>query len=209
MNNQLSIKKAILYAVNAVVSHPWYFVALMLYWIGLTLGLLVSFVVLSILVSPFYILPFAGMVSLFGYFAWYALITFILILPTKLLLRFYDQGAEPFSLKLFLTQFNIGMLIKLVALTFIVNFMVSIGLLLFIIPGIYVAIKFVFSFLYLVDTNCGIIEALKKSYNATTGNFWRLMALVVIATLLFYLIIPIPVSMLMMIYAYRQLNQTH
>ncbi len=98
------------------------------------------------------------------------------------------------------------MLIKLLLAAALFNLLVAAGTILLIIPGIYLAVKFIFVFLNIIDIDCGVIEAFRKSYNATKDNFWRLLALLIIAGLLLNLIITIPVSVLMMVHAYRQLN---
>lgn len=203
MNKKLSIKDAILYAVNAVVSHPWYFLKLFLTWIGFSILFLVIpsliFALLAITFrSALFVVLFALILYVMGLFVW--------ILPAKLLLRFYDQGPEPFSLSLFLSQFDFGMMLKILGAIILFYLIVGAGLLLLIIPGIYWLIRFSLAFFTIIDTNCGIIEAFRRSYQRTKNNFWRLCGLLIIAGILLNLIITIPISVLMMIHAYRQLN---
>jgi hypothetical protein len=210
MNARLSLKAAILYAVNAIVSHPWYFIKLTLVWFALSIlpilvipALIFSFIMhhVSLLLLAISLLLLA-----IGYFLIYVFGIFIWVLSVKMLLRFHDKGPEPFSLRLFFSQFNFGMLIKIMLASALFWIMVAAGLVLLIIPGIYLAVKFIFSFFTIIDTNCGIIKAFTKSYAMTTHNFWRVFGLLTIAVLLLNLIITIPVSVLMMVHAYRQLN---
>lgn len=203
MNHQLSIKKAIKYAVDAVLSHPWYFVKLTLAWIGFSIFFLMIPALIMVLLAIAYVTP---LLIILGYFMLYVFGVFVWVLPTKLLLRFHDKGAEPFSLKLFFSQFDLGMIVKLLLTAMLFNILIGAGLILLIIPGIYLAVKFIFVFFNIIDTDCGIIEAFRRSYHRTNGNFWRLLALLLIAALLLNLIITIPISVLMMIHAYRQLN---
>lgn len=50
------------------------------------------------------------------------------------------------------------------------GFIVAAGLVLFIIPGIFWAIKYQFALYYVVDKNTGIMESFKKSAEATKGQ---------------------------------------
>ncbi len=203
MNERLSIKKAILYAVNALVSHPWYFVKLTLAWVGFSILFLAVPAVIFALITMHY---FSPLLLALGYFILYVFGIFVWVLPAKMLLRFYDNGPEPFSFGLFLSQFDFTMILKLLLAAALFNIIVAAGLILLIIPGIYLAVKFIFAFFTILDTNCGIIAAFKKSYAMTTGSFWRVFGLLIIAGILLNLVITIPVSVLMMIHAYRQLH---
>ncbi len=203
MNKQLSIKDAILYAVNAVVSNPWYFVKLWLAWMGFSLLILLTpILILSLMMVAFISPVFIAI----GYFMLYVFGLFACILPIKLLLRYYDQGAEPFSLRLFLDQFSFKMILKLLGAAILFNLMIFAGLILLIIPGIYLLVKFSMVFFTLIDTNCGVIEAFRRSYQKTKNNFWRITGLLLIAALLWNLIITIPIAMLMIVHGYRQLS---
>lgn len=203
MGKQISIKEAIVYAVNAVVSHPWYFIKLLCAWIGLSIILVIvpAFILIAMGTNSF-----SPLIIGIAYFVLYVMGIFVWFLPAKLLLRFYDNGPEPFSLDLFFSQFNVHTLLKLLCVSILYYVAIGAGLILLIIPGIYLAIKFIFAFLTLVDTDCGIIEAFKRSYTITTGNFVRILGLIIIAGLLFNLLITAPVALLMMIHAYRQVQ---
>jgi hypothetical protein len=203
MNKKLSIKKAIMYAVDSVVSNPWYFVKLTFAWLGFS----ILFLTIPALVFGLIAISYASLIALIvGYFILYVFGVFIWFLPAKLLLRFHDKGPERLSLHVFLSQFNLGMVIKLILAAALFNLLVFAGIILLIIPGIYLMVKFIFVFLSIIDTDCGVIEAFRMSYHVTKDNFWRLCALLFIAGLLLNLIITIPISVLMMVHAYRQLN---
>jgi uncharacterized membrane protein len=204
MNVRLSLKEAILYAVNAVVSNPWYFIKLILAWIGFSILLMLS--IAALVLTLVFMSFFSPLLLIIGVLLIYVFGVFIWVLPAKILLRFFDKGPEPLSLGYFFSQFNFGMLIKILGAAVLFSFIVVAGLLLLIIPGIYLAVKFIFVFFIILDTNCGIIEAFKKSYTITTNNFWRVFALLLIISILLNLVILFPVSVLMLIHAYRQLN---
>lgn len=205
MSIQLSLKKAILYAVDAVVSNPWYFVKLTLMWLVSSvapffagvLALLVLLITKSVLATAIIFI-----ISLLGcIFAWF--------LPQKLLLGFIDKENMSLSLQYLSTRFSIALLLKLIISCLLCFFAFSLGLMLLVVPGIYLMVKFMFVPLILMDTNCGIFEAFSKSFSLTSGNFWRLLGLSIITYLLMSIIITFSVAMLMTIHAYRQLNPMH
>ena len=58
------------------------------------------------------------------------------------------------------------------------------GLVLFIIPGIYLALRFVFVPVILIDKETTIKEAFKKSTDLTKGTKWKLLGLIIILALI-------------------------
>ena len=89
------------------------------------------------------------------------------------------------------------------------------GLILLIIPGIYLAVKLSFASYLVVDKKLGPIDALKQSYEITKGNWWNIVFLGVVSglitlagalALLVGLFVAIPVTMLAYAYAYRKLS---
>jgi hypothetical protein len=88
------------------------------------------------------------------------------------------------------------------------------GLLLLIIPGIYLAIRLQFYRYFIVDKGSGITESLKKSWEITRGSAWNLflfgllLGLINLAGTLFFLIglfATIPTTMVATAFVYRQL----
>lgn len=61
---------------------------------------------------------------------------------------------------------------------------VLLGLLLLIIPGIILALMWIFALYLVIDQQDGIIESLKHSYRITLGYKWDILALVVIMILI-------------------------
>lgn len=198
---QLSIRKAILYAVNAVISDPWYFVKLWLIWIAICTAIIIMgipFVVFAALILPYSLYVLFFLLAVAAVFVWF--------LPSKLLLNFHDTGARSLSLGYIFKLFSAGLLFKLFLASLVYTLLLTAGLILLIIPGILIAIRLGFAFLRLMDTDCSVPEAFRKSYEITKGNFWRLCGLVILVKCLMYLIITVPVALLMYIHAYRQLQ---
>jgi Membrane domain of glycerophosphoryl diester phosphodiesterase len=211
MNKTFSVKETIIYSVQALIEHPWYFVKLFLKWIAFCVAILLPLCILMGLLTLFgtvasaSVLIFVILSSLF-LLAYLLALVYIWCAPTKLLLYFYDNGPVKIHFADFFKMFSISKLFKLIGVFLLYAIIVTFGLVLFIIPGIYLAIKLQFALFYMIDKNISVREAFKRSYAATTGNFWRILAVDVIAAVLMQLIITIPISYLMGMYMYRKLG---
>lgn len=221
MNKHISIKDSIIYSVNAVLAHPWFFVKIFLLWLALSLGLKVLAGILGLSLLPliglnqslpiasqaylgtglFFLAPAIILTLFFFYFV--AMILWLV--PAKLLLHFYDDGAQNTYFNEVLSLFNIPLLFRLVTAVSLYGLLIFVGTLLLAIPGIIAWIRFQFVFYNLINRKCGIIEAFALSFTQTKDNFWRLFALNLIAITLSSLIITIPIAYMMLVYAYRQL----
>lgn len=93
--------------------------------------------------------------------------------------------------------------------------MVVFGLILFIIPGVYFALKYQFYSYLIVDKNLGVIEALKKSARMTDGIKWKLFGFSLVLcglnflgliALVFGLLVTVPMSIMAYVYVYRTLR---
>lgn len=94
---------------------------------------------------------------------------------------------------------------------------VVIGLILLVIPGIYIALKYQFFGYLIVDKNLGAVEALKKSAELTVGVKWKLIGfsmtivllnLLGVIALLIGLFVTIPMSVMAYVYVYRTLAKS-
>jgi hypothetical protein len=94
--------------------------------------------------------------------------------------------------------------------------MVTIGFILLIIPGIYLALKYALFSYYIIDKGLGPIAALKASGEATQGNKWNLLGFYllcvlinIVGVLLIFigLVVTIPVTALAMAFVYRRLSK--
>lgn len=93
--------------------------------------------------------------------------------------------------------------------------MVVVGIVLLIVPGIYLAIKYQFYSFLIIDKNMGIMDSFKKSGEMTKGNMMNLfflglilVVINIIGALLFGigLLVTIPTSTMAMVYVYRKLS---
>lgn len=68
-------------------------------------------------------------------------------------------------------------LIRTISAVILFASMVTLGLVLFILPGIYIALRFGFFMVAIVDRNMGVLESLAYSSSITTRNRWHLFGL--------------------------------
>lgn len=93
---------------------------------------------------------------------------------------------------------------------------VSIGILLFVLPGIYMAIRLgLYKFFIVEHEHMGPIQALKESMHITKGHFWKLLGFTSILVLINFiglaifaigLLVTIPFSVIAVAHVYRQLT---
>jgi hypothetical protein len=212
MNKSFSVKEAILYSVHALVEHPWYFIKLFFKWVGFAIIILIPLFTLIGLLTVFgTVAVHSGNLSfivlgLSLLLAYFLALVYIWSAPTKLLLHFHDTNDTQLAFGQFFKLFSVSRLFRLLGVFILYVIIVTLGCILFVIPGIYLAIRLQFALYYMIDKNISVRQAFKKSYAATTGNFWRILAVDVIAAVLMQLIITIPISYLLGVYMYRKLG---
>ena len=91
---------------------------------------------------------------------------------------------------------------------------VIIGLIFFIVPGIYLALRYSFYSYFIIDKNVGILESLQKSSELTRGNKWKILLFLLVICginilgLLFFvvgLLFTIPITSIAFSVLYRTL----
>lgn len=92
---------------------------------------------------------------------------------------------------------------------------VSIGIILLLVPGIYLAVRLQFCTQFIVEENCGITESLKKSWQLTEGQVMPLLLLLLtmigialVGCILFFIgiFVAMPLIYMMQCYVFRKLN---
>lgn len=133
----------------------------------------------------------------------------------KIYLSLVDGKTPKFS-ELF-SLFNTRMMWRFFIGWLLYGLIVIFGLILFIIPGIYFATKYVFMANVLVDKNLGVFESFSKSGEITKGIIWKvfvfqlLLTIIALAGLLAFgvgLFVAIPVILLADMYLYRKLSHS-
>ena len=87
---------------------------------------------------------------------------------TKLILNIYDQ--KQLSVRTIFSQFR--RVPTFFAAGFLYGLLLTFGMLLLILPGIYWFIRFSLLSFFIVDQNVGVLDSLRLSYRATKGVFW-------------------------------------
>lgn len=130
----------------------------------------------------------------------------------RICLRLYD-GQPAMVSELFSTY---PLLFRYVVASLLYGVMVILGLLLLIVPGIIIGIRFQFYTPLIVDRGLGPVEALQQSLQVTKGVVWELFLFGVVTIglnmlgALFFLIgllLTFPVTILAAIFVYRHLLQ--
>ncbi len=162
----------------------------------------------------------------FGSFAIVAILTMLIIGMgfalgfTKLILNIYDK--KQLSVRTIFSQFR--RVPTLFAASFLYGLLVAFGMLLLILPGIYLLICFSLLNFFIVDQNAGIIDSLRLSYRATKGAFWDVFLVLLFSWVIsfifsgigrlypFVLLITIPLNVILFLianlsfaYLYRKL----
>jgi len=124
----------------------------------------------------------------------------------RLALKLHDTGKS--SVKLLFSAFDVAP--KGFVASILYGLIVLGGLFLFIIPGIYLGLRFGFYTFFIADKNAGIIDSLKRSWNVTRNHGWHLFAIII----LFPALIAIPLGAFLLMpfavnvwsYVYRKLT---
>jgi hypothetical protein len=77
-----------------------------------------------------------------------------------------------------------GTILTLVGVSFLSAFLVLIGLIVVIIPGIYIAVRFTVASQAVVLERQGVTDSLRRSWNLVEGNWWRVFGIVIVVTIL-------------------------
>lgn len=134
---------------------------------------------------------------------------------TNLALRFSNH--ENVALSDFFSKFNrFGTYILATALYWLA---VAVGLILLIVPGIIIAVRFSLYPYFIIDQNLGVIASLEKSWESVKGATWKVFCFSLVSTLIILLgllllgvgiFITFPVAIIAQALLYRTLwNQTN
>ena len=134
------------------------------------------------------------------------------IFAVKIGLKLYDNekiGSYDFL------SFNLSTFFKFLLAYILYTIMIFIGIILLIVPGIYLAIKYQFFQFLIVEKNMDVIEAFKESGRITDGSKWNLFFLALIflviigigaLALLVGLLVAIPILLVAWAYVYKKLS---
>jgi uncharacterized membrane protein len=236
MEKRFSIAKAIQFGFYTLFEHFGFFIGLIFTHMGSIIGF-------CAVVVPLFLLPFASKILMISRilraaglahadvakalvnqmgpefsldlvilaFVIFCFYRFLALGLTRIAFDFHDTDQSSMN-----RLFSCGRLVFKDALaTMVYWFMVVVGFMLLVIPGIYIAITFAFYHQCIVDQNAGIIESLRKSSRLTHGAKWELFALGLLLTSVRWLglslwgvtiFVILPVTTLIDVYVYRRLQ---
>ncbi len=112
------------------------------------------------------------------------LVLVYLSLYTALILKIWSCARqESLEIKA-LVEKGFALLLPVVLASILYCLGIFIGILLLIIPGIYLTVAFCLYYFAVVIEERGPIEALKRSFNLTRGNWWRTFLILLIPTMI-------------------------
>lgn len=202
--HRLSVRECLSFGWHTFAKRPWFFI-----------GVVVLVVIITSILTSFTDAYQTGALS------------FSLVLAVVAVNILIEMGLVSFALKahtdvektVFRDLWHPTSFWKYVGTKILVAFVVLVGLVLLIIPGIIAALALLFSTYLVIDRDLGPIEAMKESLRITKGNRWKLLLLVLsivlinilgVLALIVGLLVSIPVSLLAIVHAYRTLeHQEH
>lgn len=202
MNNRdFSIEEALQYGWNTMKANIWFFVGVFVVAWAVTW-------IPSIIANTLQ-RDFAGLAFMFRILGFVANIV-ISIGLIIIALRFLD-GQQPIFENLFSFKPYFW---KYLGASILFMFVVWAGIILFVIPGIYWALKFQFYGYFIVDQGCDPVESLRRSSQITQSVKWKLLGFgIVLAVINFIglvclfvgLFVTVPVSLIAYSWVYRKL----
>ena len=138
---------------------------------------------------------------------------FIKMASIHLLLKAHDDVASAQVSDLWYPEWSL--FLNYVGGALLSGIIIAVGFILLIIPGIYFALRFAFVTYAIVDKKLSPMDALKESTRITEGHKWQLLGLILALIginivgailLLVGLLVTIPLSMLIVVHAYRVLE---
>ena len=124
--------------------------------------------------------------------------------------------AQEISMEAIKAYFTIRTVVSYVVSSLLIALFVMVGLFFFIIPGIYLMLKYMFVTYIVIDKKMGPIDAMKESGRITYGHKWKLLGLIGVLLLINLvglmalgvgILISAPLSMVLAAVIYVQLEE--
>lgn len=201
---KFSIRAALAFAYTNFINN----IALLLQLIAISVGMYATFALVIKLVSHVVVNDTTFLLLRLLLPAVYIIAGIISVIikvgETKICLGIKD--GTPVTIRMLLSSKEL--ILKAVSAELLYVQLVALGLIAFIIPGIIVAVMYNFYLFVLIDTNCNVWEAFKKSALITKSCRWKIFAYLVIDVVLMILSFGLlaPVTALGKTYIYRQLH---
>lgn len=129
-----------------------------------------------------------------------------------------EAGQTPKLEDLFKKYDNHKVLLNYLFVTVLLWLIIGVGFVFLFIPGIFLAVKLQFAKTLVIDQDMKALDAIKKSWSMTEGNFWNLLGYVLVVVLINFagalllgigLLITVPTTMLASIHLYKKFIAHH
>lgn len=111
-------------------------------------------------------------------------IVLALFIMAVILHRMYNLAANPDFKLATSIQFVLSKYLIIFSCMLLIYVVVSAGILLFILPGVFLGILFLFSLLFILFDDAGWLSAIKRSCQLVWGNWWRTFAVFIVPAIL-------------------------
>lgn len=207
-DKKFSSKEFIKFGWNTTKKNFWFLFVMFL--IPQLLSSLTSFTTSSIYArNEMFLSLFGFLITVVG---WVILIE-LSYAQTVILLKFVDNKKPRLS-DLY-AHFDPLMLSRFFLISIFYGLAVLIGLLLFIVPGIYIAIRYCYAIFVFVDRKTSVAGSFAKSSEITAGIKWKLFGFGILLALIIFagitafgigILVALPIVYLAQVYAYRKLS---
>lgn len=159
---KFSIREAILFGWQTFKKRPWFYLGIS--FIGNLL--------------------FIGGELLDRYFPFESAWALIISLLAAVLAMMFGLGVTSMLIKtvrgldVSLSDIIAPHIFKALIATLLLSFVVLIGIIFLIVPGVYLGLRYQFVTYYILDKNTGIIESFKQSWRDTKGQVWTVFKLI-------------------------------
>lgn len=121
-------------------------------------------------------------------------------------LKIYFNLVDGKEISVSLIFADISKALPFLVLSLLYMIIVALGFVALIIPGVIALVRFSWAFMIMVDTNCGVIESLRRSYKLTEGYFWEVATFCVMFAASMKIFFLTPIIALAYILMYRQVS---
>ncbi|EMA56560.1 hypothetical protein [Halococcus thailandensis] len=115
----------------------------------------------------------------------------IMVLLSVMLIRVMTAEQQTITRGIYTRRIGWVFLNSIVA-GVVVGLLTMIGLVLFVIPGLFLSMSLLFTVIYIADEDENFISAIRDSWNLTSGNRWRLFGLYLVASILSMVVSSVP-----------------
>lgn len=199
---QFTVGEALRWGFKTFYSQLKFFLLLGIVYVGAIVGVSVLFTLcanLLVLTKPGNII-WARFIPIIFSLASHFIMLWLQLGFIKIMLDIYDYGKA--EIKTLISQ--APLLFRALFANLLFGLSVGLGMVCLIIPGLYLACRYLFMICVLVDKDSGVIDAFKESARLSSGVRWRILGLLSVVMLLVFIPFLFVPAVLALTYAYRK-----